>query len=89
VGEELNSHEVVYIGSFTTVLNSRAGAGGCPLAKTLVDGGQKVLLIERGKERNPVTYNIKTSGAALQDECAEKFSSDGVVLAVGNCMGGT
>lgn len=70
------------------ILNFRAGAGGCPLAKTLVDGGKKVLLVERGKERPNETFNIETSGAALQSECAEKFSSDGVILAVGNCMGG-
>jgi hypothetical protein len=60
------------------------------LAKTLVEGGNKtVLLVERGKERTPATFNIKTSGAVLHDECMEEFiSSNGVILGVGNCMGG-
>ena len=37
-----------------------AGAGGCPLAQTLIEGGRglKVLLVERGRERSPVSENI-------------------------------
>jgi len=66
-----------------------SGAGGCPLAQTLIEAGFRVLLLERGKERNPITENIATSASALLDECTESFvSEDGVVVAAGNCMGG-
>jgi len=65
-----------------------AGAGGCVLAQTLLDGGLYVLLIERGDERNEVLKDIRTQDLAFLDECVEKFSSDGVILGTGNCMGG-
>jgi len=66
-----------------------SGAGGCPLAQTLIEAGLKVLLVERGKERNPVTDNIATSSSAVLDECTETFvSQDGIVVADGNCLGG-
>ena len=67
----------------------RAGAGGCALAQTLVEGGKYVLLLERGDERSATTTNILNAGEALFDVCTESFvSTDGVVVATGNCMGG-
>jgi hypothetical protein len=59
-------------------LNDRAGAAGCPLAQTLVEGGQKVLLVERGGERIPTTDNVNTLQDAIFGPCTETFSSGGV-----------
>lgn len=53
-----------------------------------MDGGLTVLLVERGDERNDVTFNVATQDLAFLDECVEKFSSDGVIIGAGNCMGG-
>ena len=56
----------------------RAGAAGCPLAQTLVEGGQKVLLVERGPERFAATENVNTLQDAIFGPCTETFSSRGV-----------
>ena len=66
-----------------------AGAGGCPLAQTLVEGGKKVLLIERGGERGDLERDLSTSGASWNGDCLERISADGYTLGIGNCMGGT
>lgn len=67
-----------------------AGAGGCPLAQTLIEGGLRVLLIERGDEPPESSKSIRTFDKVLLSECTETFlsKSEGVVLAAGKCMGG-
>ena len=66
-----------------------AGAGGCPLAQTLVEGGLRVLLVERGDERGPNTETLQLSVKATGDVCVDDFvTQEGVVVAGGNCMGG-
>mmetsp|Transcript_17433 Transcript_17433/g.37653 ORF Transcript_17433/g.37653 Transcript_17433/m.37653 type:complete len:606 (+) Transcript_17433:110-1927(+) len=65
-----------------------AGAAGCPLAQTLAEGGLKTLLIERGSERPESSNNIAGWSKVLRSECVESFSSKGVVVSTGNCMGG-
>jgi hypothetical protein len=75
--------------SLTIHSDVRAGAGGCPLAQTLIEDNKKVLLIERGGERNANSANKKFAvEALLNNPCIESFSSQGVVVATGNCMGG-
>jgi choline dehydrogenase-like flavoprotein len=60
------------------------GGAGCPLAQTLIEGGLRVLLVERGLERTPETYDRKKSNAAFRTRCADKIlSEDGVVVAAG------
>ncbi|PHJ18888.1 gmc oxidoreductase [Cystoisospora suis] len=48
------------------------GATGCPLARTLAEGGKKVLIIERGKERSwektPNAMTLEGAGRVIQDE---------------------
>lgn len=68
-------------------LNS-TGPGGCPLAQTLIEAGQRVLMIERGDERGPVTDNLRSIPQAFRDICIEKIDDNGVWLPTGNCVGG-
>jgi hypothetical protein len=63
------------------------GAGGCPLTQTLVEGDKKVLLVERGGERGPETFNIMTTDEAVLGDCADSYTSDGARKTTGNCMG--
>lgn len=65
-----------------------AGAAGCPLAQTLAEGNLKVLLLERGGEPPATSRTIFTQDEAFRDDCAETFSSDGIRIITGNCMGG-
>lgn len=68
-----------------------AGAGGCPLTQTLLEGGLRVLLIERGDDPPETSKSIFTFDEVLLSPCAETFfsESEGVVLAAGKCMGGS
>jgi choline dehydrogenase-like flavoprotein len=60
------------------------GAAGCPLAQTLVEEGLRVLVVERGLERTPETYDRKNANAAFRTRCADKIlTDDGVVVAAG------
>ena len=54
----------------------------------LVEGGLKVLLLERGPERDKGTTNVNLLQEGIFGPCTETFSSRGVVVAVGSCMGG-
>jgi len=64
------------------------GAGGCPLVQTLIEGGLRVLLLERGKE-GPDKRTKFDFDQVLTHPCAETFfSTDGVVVTTGNCLGG-
>ena len=58
------------------------------LVVRLVEGGQRVLLLERGPERDKSTDNVNTLQDAVFGPCVETFSSGGVVAATGNCLGG-
>ena len=72
-----------------SLLSHRAGGGGCPLAQTLAEGGKRVLLLERGPERPPLTETIFTASQVLREERGvETFSSGGVQVSQGKCMGG-
>jgi hypothetical protein len=60
------------------------GGGGCPLAQTLIEGGLRVLLVERGGEPAEETLTRKKATAALRSRCAEKIlTEDGFVVAAG------
>jgi hypothetical protein len=58
------------------------------LTQTLLEGGKKVLLVERGGERGPETYNIMTTDEAVLGNCADTYSSEGARVTMGNCIGG-
>jgi choline dehydrogenase-like flavoprotein len=65
-------------------------AGGCPLAQTLVEGGLKVLLVERGRGKRPnSSKSIVDTWNAIRSDCAEVIRSvDGISIISGNCLGG-
>ncbi|PFH36504.1 GMC oxidoreductase [Besnoitia besnoiti] len=70
------------------------GATGCPLARTLSEGGKRVLLIERGKERSfsrtPNAMTINGAGRAIQDEDISQaiVTTQGIRTNTANIMGG-
>jgi hypothetical protein len=60
------------------------GGGGCPLAQTLIEGGLRVLIVERGGEPAEETLTRKKSTAAMRSRCADKIvTEDGFVVAAG------
>ena len=68
------------------------GAAGCPLAKTLADGGKSVLLIERGQTRttHPLTHDLYGAGLVVDDREVSQpiYTEDGVISHIGNVLGG-
>ncbi|KYK68766.1 GMC oxidoreductase [Toxoplasma gondii TgCatPRC2] len=70
------------------------GATGCPLARTLSEGGKRVLLIERGKERSfektPNAMTMQGTGRVIQDEDISQpiITTQGVRIHTANIMGG-
>jgi choline dehydrogenase-like flavoprotein len=84
------SHNLVPCPAERLPMNDSAGAGGCPLAQTMAEGGLKVLLLERGGERVESSKTLSGAVDALSDKCTETLrSTDGVTVGTGNCMGGT
>jgi len=52
-------------------------AGGCALTQTLIEGGLRTLLVERGSaEKLPESENIIDAWDALRSECAEVIRSE-------------
>ncbi|CBZ51538.1 hypothetical protein NCLIV_013310 [Neospora caninum Liverpool] len=70
------------------------GAAGCPLARTVSEGGKRVLLIERGKERSfeatPNAMTLEGAGRVIQDEDISQaiVTTQGVRTHTANIMGG-
>ncbi|PFH32827.1 GMC oxidoreductase [Besnoitia besnoiti] len=70
------------------------GAVGCPLARTLADAGNRVLVLERGKERakekTPHAMDIFGAGKAVADETLSQLiqTNQGVRSQAAAVMGG-
>ena len=60
------------------------------MAQTLIEGGLKTLLIERGSANKlPESESIVDAWDALTSPCAELIRSvDGQAIILGNCLGG-
>ena len=92
-------HKHMHLALLFIYITHRAGAGGCPLAQTLAQqttapssssSSYTVLLVERGGERPATSQNIDQFDQAILEACTERwYSQNGVVVATGNCMGGT
>ncbi|CEM01741.1 unnamed protein product [Vitrella brassicaformis CCMP3155] len=87
VSSSLETDEKVYD---TIVVG--AGAAGCPLARTLADYGEEVLLLERGDDRQKFPEALTKRGgqtAMLNPVISEQFETvQGVVGHIGRVTGG-
>jgi len=72
------------------LLHHTTRPGGCPLTQTLLEGGLRVLLLERGAAvPTDAMQQLQTTAEAQRGDCTEYLrSSNGISIAAGNCLGG-